>query len=158
MGGYGATADGAGGEARSQRGKRVGLVGVAALVLMMSCLLAASWRGQAGPGELAESAPPVDLSASDKEYCDSFQGWLKTRCEDARRKEASGPAFWTDDEVRGGETQHSTRLAQRQQRPARRHAHQTTRLALTRTPHSPQNIPNPHPPLHRHHTHPSHAG
>jgi len=84
------------------------MVGMAALTLMLACLVGVAWQGQGGgagdfPVQLEGEAEPdagASLSASDKQYCDSFEGWLKSRCEEARRKESTGPQFWTDDQVR----------------------------------------------------------
>ena len=105
--GYGAAGDVVRGEteAKSRQGGRLAIVGGAALVVMCACILGVALKPQQTTLELEENAgmslpPPVDhLTAADKEYCETFQGWLKEKCLEARRKDATAPQFWDDDQV-----------------------------------------------------------
>lgn len=86
------------GDFRARRGVKrvVKVLGGFALV----CLLVAG-TNQWGQGmvELEEDESSTAISSEGKEYCESFDGWLKEKCLDARRKEHAGPANWNDEQV-----------------------------------------------------------
>jgi hypothetical protein len=97
--GYGSATIGRKRGGGNDKGKRVGLlVGFGTGVLLIcACLVLANGRWQQ-PTVLDEEMGK-GVTTEDTQYCDSFDGWLKEKCLEARKKENSGPQSWSDDQV-----------------------------------------------------------